>query len=53
MKKIYYLFCPACKKEYYMDRELYIEQKKNPKTKLLCPYCHHEFYGKDARFVEE
>jgi hypothetical protein len=53
MKKIYYVICPGCQKDYYIDRELYLEQRVNPKIRLVCPYCHKEFYGKDTKFIGE
>ena len=53
MKKNYFLDCPKCGKEYYLEGDLFFEQKRNPKLKLLCPYCQKEFYGKEAKFKEE
>jgi ribosomal protein L33 len=53
MKKNYYLNCPECGKEYYLEGDLFQEQKQNPNIKLMCPYCRREFYGKDAKFKEQ
>jgi hypothetical protein len=53
MKRIYYVFCPTCQKNYYIERELYLKQKQNPSLRLMCPYCHAQFSGRDAQFVEE
>jgi len=53
MKKEVFLNCPKCAKEYYVMTELYLEQARDPQIKLICPYCHHEFYGKDAKFKED
>jgi len=52
MKKIYYLKCPLCAKEYYIDRELYSRVKNNPAINLVCPFCKKEFNGKDAKFID-
>ena len=52
MDKIVYLNCPLCGKEYYIARVLYLEQQRNQKMKLMCPYCKEEFSGKDAEFSE-
>lgn len=52
MKRIHYLNCPECGKEYFIEKRLYLEQERNSEIKLICPYCHKEFYGKDAKFVD-
>lgn len=49
---IFHLDCPKCGGEYYLERGLYLEQSRNPEIKLICPYCHEEFYGRDAKFKE-
>ena len=49
--KIYYLNCPKCEKEYYVSKDLYQIQRKNPDVMLMCPYCQNEFPGKDERRV--
>jgi ribosomal protein L37AE/L43A len=46
MAKVYYVMCPACKKEYYIDQILYEAILANPKQKLVCPFCKKEFHQK-------
>jgi NAD-dependent SIR2 family protein deacetylase len=48
MKRIYYVECPNCHKDYYISKELYRELKNNPKLELQCPYCKGKFFGQKA-----
>jgi len=43
MAVVYYVTCPACKKDYYLQRDLYQVTISKPQQKLKCPYCKKEF----------
>ncbi len=43
MAKVYYVKCPACQKEYYLEEMLYQTTLSNPKQKLTCPFCKKDF----------
>ncbi len=44
MAKVYYIQCPKCNKEYYIDNILWEREKDEIKTK--CPYCKNAFTQK-------
>ena len=45
MAKVYYLKCPACSKQYYLEDNLHNKIMSEPtKHKLKCPYCKKNFY---------
>ena len=48
MKRIYYVYCPKCQKDYYIYEDLYMELKKDPNLELQCPYCKSKFFGQRA-----
>lgn len=39
MAKVNYVACPACDREYYIDRILSEAIEKDPDQPLKCPYC--------------
>lgn len=46
MAKVNYVACPACDREYYIDRILSDALVKNPAQSLKCPFCKTTFnYG--------
>ncbi len=51
MAKVYYVDCPECKKEYYIDRIL-LEQGVE-KIYMKCPYCKTKFSKPKAEMLKE
>jgi len=43
MQKVYWIECPACRKEYYLHKLTYEAATSNPEQKLKCPFCKKEF----------
>ena len=52
MAKVYYVACPVCEKEYYLDRMLYEIVISQLKQRLICPFCKEEFFPKKDNFKE-
>jgi ribosomal protein S27E len=44
MAKVYYVECPGCRKEYYLDKVLHQTVLSNPGQSLKCPFCKKEFF---------
>ncbi len=43
MGKVSYVKCPKCKRDYYIDKNIVIGEKKESDIKLKCPFCKYEF----------
>ena len=43
MAKVYYVTCPICQKEYYLEENLYKTMSANADLKLKCPFCKKDF----------
>jgi hypothetical protein len=50
MKRIYYVECPRCHKDYYIYEDLYRELKKDSQLELHCPHCKSKFFGQEGFF---
>lgn len=50
MAKVHSVACPACDRDYYIDRILSEAIEKNPDQPLKCPFCKTVFnFGAKAR----
>lgn len=43
MAKVYYVTCPICRKEYYLEEMLYKTMSSKANLKLKCPFCKKDF----------
>ncbi len=53
MARVYYVTCPVCEKEYYLDQTLYKTSLSNPKQKLKCPFCKEVFLAERGAIADK
>jgi len=45
MAKMFYITCPKCSQQYYLEDLLYNKLLLDPKSyQLKCPFCKKDFY---------
>jgi transposase-like protein len=55
MAKVQYITCPKCRRDYYLDKILFEQNKET--IKLRCPFCKSEFFlevaGNETKLAAE